>query len=74
MLGPGAIENMPKVVEKLKSEYTDQVKSNKEKVQRLELYESLGPAFKKLASACIEMEKKIKYTRATLNQLESMFK
>lgn len=74
MLGPGGIDNMPKVVEKLKIEYTDKVKSNKEKVQRLELFESLGPEFKKLASAYLDLEKKIKYTRVTLNQLDSMFK
>jgi HAUS augmin-like complex subunit 4 len=74
MLGPGGVDNMPKVVEKLKVEYTDQVASNKAKAQKLDLYESLGPEFKKLASAFLDLEKKIKYTRVTLSQLESMFK
>ncbi|XP_059491045.1 uncharacterized protein LOC132205786 [Neocloeon triangulifer] len=74
MLGPQGPENMQMILAKLKHEHEEKVKSNEEKKKRLELFEGLGAEYKILAEKYAELEKKIKYTKMSLNQMESMFK
>ncbi|XP_065348165.1 uncharacterized protein LOC135944877 [Cloeon dipterum] len=72
MLGPNATKRMPLIVTKLRLEYENKVLSNREKKSKLALFEEQGLKLKKIAEAYIEVEKKIKYTKATLNKLELM--
>jgi hypothetical protein len=57
-----------------KQEYEEQLRKNQDKRHRLELYEGLGIEYRKLAEKHMDMEKKIKYTKITLDQLDATFK
>jgi len=74
LLGPNGPENLPVILTKLKQEYENQVKRNEDKRHRLELFEGLGPDYRKVTDKYLDMEKKIRYTKITLDQLDVMFK